>query len=385
MVFSAPSFHHPANTGTNPGMSRWFFLIIMVLAVEQYSLFCSLPSSVVSVEVTTISTIMEFSTEGATISQKTQPSWLSSTTAFEIIRAHLHEPASLPCYHKCSGNLEWMTSNDQTILATCDQRNHCWTQEGFQMSSEQFKEGNLSLTVTSADHSKKRWYSAFCNGQKVCYCSLLIQPSYSSINHMIGQTLVLDLLTMVPVKVTFEGVDTSGYCTLNGRSQKCTPEYQDRVRVIGNFLLLTALTPSDTGFCTVHEVETGDLVTNITTAVMAKNIKKKDFVSPLEAETIDILRISSGTFNGTWRDCWKEGYDTAVKWTVPVSLLAGILIGILIVICFLVLKKKCKNVCNVGEELNRGRPNVSGADEMNETNCLTIFDNAQQGHQLRTG
>ncbi|XP_026865131.2 uncharacterized protein LOC113576943 isoform X2 [Electrophorus electricus] len=272
------------------------------------------------------------------------PVRLSSASDFSITTAQLYEPASLPCYHQCSGELKWLTSREQTVVATCDQHNRCRAKEGFEMSYEQFRKGNLSMTVTSADHSKKCWYIAACNGQKVCDCSLLIQPVHSSIVFISGQTLSLDLHTMLPLNVKFEGEDSSGNCTLNGRYLECTAKYKGRVNIINNLLVLTALTPSDTGFCIVRELETGDLVANITITVMVKNNKKSNedtLVSQLEVKTFDIMRISTAAFNDALRsEAWREGYKQAIKSLLPAAFLFAILTGFLLAV--LVKRVRCE-------------------------------------------
>lgn len=109
--------------------------------------------------------------------------WFSATLVFSpasgftftSTKVKLHEAAALPCQYRCSGLVTWSRpSNKKDILAQCNQT-LCQTKTGFQMFHDQYMEGNLSLTVTEADFSKRDWYTCKCSSKDICYVSLRLE------------------------------------------------------------------------------------------------------------------------------------------------------------------------------------------------------------------
>ncbi|KAK1784092.1 hypothetical protein P4O66_021180, partial [Electrophorus voltai] len=56
----------------------------------------------------------------------------------------------------------------------CNQTS-CQSEEGFHMSHDQYLKGDLSLTITDADYTKRTWYTCACNGKDICDVSLQIE------------------------------------------------------------------------------------------------------------------------------------------------------------------------------------------------------------------
>ncbi|KAK1784482.1 hypothetical protein P4O66_000758, partial [Electrophorus voltai] len=51
----------------------------------------------------------------------------------------------------------------------------CQSEEGFHMSHDQYLKGDLSLTITDADYTKRSLYTCTCSGKDICDVSLQIE------------------------------------------------------------------------------------------------------------------------------------------------------------------------------------------------------------------
>lgn len=75
----------------------------------------------------------------------------------------LNTPALLPCEQNCSVSLKWIVTDNLTnTVAECDQTS-CSPGEGFYISHDNYLKGNLSLTITTADYSKRNTYTCICD------------------------------------------------------------------------------------------------------------------------------------------------------------------------------------------------------------------------------
>lgn len=79
----------------------------------------------------------------------------------------LNQSAVLPCEHKCSASLKWIvTDNPNNTVAQCDQTS-CSPAEGFYVPHDQYLKGDLSLSITVADYSKRNTYTCTCDGGNI--------------------------------------------------------------------------------------------------------------------------------------------------------------------------------------------------------------------------
>ncbi|KAK1784307.1 hypothetical protein P4O66_019951, partial [Electrophorus voltai] len=95
--------------------------------------------------------------------------------SFPSVKVNLHDDATLPCTQTCSGLVTWtLYHKPHDILAQCNQTS-CQSEEGFHMSHNQYLKGDLSLTITDADYTKRSLYTCACKGQEICDMSLQIE------------------------------------------------------------------------------------------------------------------------------------------------------------------------------------------------------------------
>ncbi|KAK1806928.1 hypothetical protein P4O66_005411 [Electrophorus voltai] len=93
-----------------------------------------------------------------------------------------NETVTLPCSQTCSGLVKWTVNHKpHDILAQCDQIS-CQSKERFHMSHDQYLKGDLSLTITDADYTKKGWYNCKCNGTILCDQTLRVHDFSSNVD-----------------------------------------------------------------------------------------------------------------------------------------------------------------------------------------------------------
>ncbi|XP_035382115.1 uncharacterized protein LOC113591846 [Electrophorus electricus] len=73
----------------------------------------------------------------------------------QSVEVKLNENTTLTCNKMCSGLVIWTVFHKPgDILAQCNQTS-CQSKEGFHMSHDQYLKGNLSLTITGVDYTKR--------------------------------------------------------------------------------------------------------------------------------------------------------------------------------------------------------------------------------------
>ncbi|KAL7839036.1 hypothetical protein SRHO_G00256940 [Serrasalmus rhombeus] len=171
-----------------------------------------------------------------------------SVSADSPVKVNLHDSATLPCSERCSGLVRWTVYHDpDDVLAECDQTSCRSVKEGYQMIHDQYLKGNLSLTITDADFSKRGWYTSDCDALNTV---VQIKP---------GEPLVLNLDVSDPVEVHYNSTDAANQssgqiCTVDGRSLQCKPEYTQRASLTSHLELRNVI-PSDSGVYTVMEAK----------------------------------------------------------------------------------------------------------------------------------
>ncbi|XP_036454168.1 uncharacterized protein LOC118827061 [Colossoma macropomum] len=147
-----------------------------------------------------------------------------SESAVGPVKVKLHDSATLPCSERCSGLVRWTVFHKPTdVLAECDQTS-CRSKEGYQMIHDQYLKGNLSLTITEADFSKRGWYTSDCDGKDICDVQLQIEPLNTTVQIEPGESLVLKLDISDPVAVIYNSTVAAGpssgqICKVDGGDQ----------------------------------------------------------------------------------------------------------------------------------------------------------------------
>ncbi|KAL6466242.1 hypothetical protein MHYP_G00263750 [Metynnis hypsauchen] len=187
-----------------------------------------------------------------------------SAASVPAVKVNLHDSATLPCSGRCSGLVRWTEfHNPSDVLAECNQTS-CRSKEGYQMTHDQYLKGNLSLTITNADFSKRGWYTCQCDDNIICDVSLRLEPPQYSKKMYLGESLTLDLPVSEPVKVTF---NRTGDLTPNpvqlgevkGCKIRCDPAYEERVEFQSG-LVLKDLKDSDDGIYTLVDAKNEEIV-----------------------------------------------------------------------------------------------------------------------------
>ncbi|KAI4884195.1 hypothetical protein NFI96_007011 [Prochilodus magdalenae] len=195
-----------------------------------------------------------------------------SESATHTVRVKLHESATLPCSERCSESVRWTVSHEPTeILAECNQTSCRSVKEGYQMIHDQYLKGDLSLTITDADLSKRTWYTCQCGSKDVCDVRLQTETLNTTLQVQPHEPLFLKLDVSDPVEVIYNSTGGAGpssgqICTVDGGSLQCRPDYTQRVSVF-SALELRGATPSDGGVYTIVDVRNRDVIRSYTVSV----------------------------------------------------------------------------------------------------------------------
>ncbi|XP_035382139.1 uncharacterized protein LOC118241374 isoform X2 [Electrophorus electricus] len=209
--------------------------------------------------------------------------------SFPSVKVNLHEATTLPCTQTCSGLVTWtLYHKPHDILAQCNQTS-CQSEEGFHMSHDQYLKGDLSLTITDADYTKRSLYTCACKGRELCDVSLQIEACNSSIQIKPGEPLVLDLLISESVEVIYNSTDAAApssgqICTVAGHSLKCKPEYTRRVSLI-SAVELQGTTPSDSGVYSIRDTKHEEIIQTCTVTV------EEVQPCPNQSSTVTVLTV----------------------------------------------------------------------------------------------
>ncbi|KAF4088623.1 hypothetical protein AMELA_G00056760, partial [Ameiurus melas] len=131
-----------------------------------------------------------------------------SESASTTVQVNFNQSADLPCKYKCSGLAKWtLYTNRDDVVAECDQTSCRSLKEGFKMSHDQYLKGDLTLTITAVDFSKRDLYMCVCDDRDVTDVRLSIETSTSSVQINPGKDLKLDLHVSDGVKVIYKGED----------------------------------------------------------------------------------------------------------------------------------------------------------------------------------
>ncbi|KAG7318716.1 hypothetical protein KOW79_018471 [Hemibagrus wyckioides] len=246
---------------------------------------------------------------------------LSLVPGFRSTVGELHQPAALSCEVRCSGPVKWIKiqkPSGDVVVARCDETS-CSSEEGFNISHDQYLKGNLSLTITAADYSKRGWYTCWCEGKDVCDVSLRIKSVGFLQQVHPGDPLVLDFQVPEQLEVALNrrghagdggggggargagGAQSSAsvpVCSVEGRKLHCDDEYRKRTS-LKCFLTLRAVQEDDTGVYSVLDTENDELISTHT-VTLAGNDTDTNSTLPSEGkvESWDLRRIFEEEFRG---------------------------------------------------------------------------------------
>ncbi|KAI4884196.1 hypothetical protein NFI96_007012 [Prochilodus magdalenae] len=132
------------------------------------------------------------------------------------------------------------------------------------MIHDQYLDGDLSLTITDADLSKRGLYTCDCGGVYLCDVTLQVEALETPVQIKAGETLVLELDVADPVEVTFNGNAAAGpssshICTVVGGSLQCKPEYTQRASLAAGFQLRGVQT-SDSGVYSIWDTKHNQII-----------------------------------------------------------------------------------------------------------------------------
>ncbi|XP_058250043.1 uncharacterized protein LOC131355649 isoform X2 [Hemibagrus wyckioides] len=175
------------------------------------------------------------------------------------VKVEFNQTAALPCEQTCSDEATWSLFTDPDyVVARCGQTS-CRSAEGFKMSHGQYLKGDLTLTITAADYTKRNMYTCHCDGRDVNDVRLLIEPITSSVQINPGEDLQLDLHVSDQVEVICTGENSSSHgvqiCRVDGGSLNCTDEYTPRTSLTNTLLTLRGVKSTDEGVYIVRDTE----------------------------------------------------------------------------------------------------------------------------------
>ncbi|XP_036416837.1 uncharacterized protein LOC118800808 [Colossoma macropomum] len=108
-----------------------------------------------------------------------------SGTAFTEVKVKLNDPATLPCYDRCSGLVTW-SQNSSVVVAQCNQTSCLSVKDGFEMFYDQYLKGNNSLFISVIDLSKISEYTCQCDHKPIIDVHLHIVSVLSVMAHLHG-------------------------------------------------------------------------------------------------------------------------------------------------------------------------------------------------------
>ncbi|KAK1806926.1 hypothetical protein P4O66_005409 [Electrophorus voltai] len=178
----------------------------------------------------------------------------------QIIEVKQNEAATLPCNQICSGLVTWTVFLKRRItpyvVAECNQTS-CQFKKRFKMSHDQYLKGDLSLTITNVDVSKRTRYKCECDGVKICDVRLRLEPLSLAVHVKRGQSLIMDVPVSDLIWLFFTGDASQNHVrlcalyTYEKVSSNFWNEYENRVFSSTGFQL-RELKESDSGLYSIQ-------------------------------------------------------------------------------------------------------------------------------------
>ncbi|XP_047669806.1 uncharacterized protein LOC113636588 isoform X4 [Tachysurus fulvidraco] len=181
-------------------------------------------------------------------------------SAVTTVKVEFNQAAALPCNRRCSDQATWyLFTNRSDVVARCDQTS-CWSAEGFSISHDQYLKGDLTLTITAADYSKRNIYTCQCDGTDITDVRLGIRSVISPVQVKPGEDLQLNLHISDQLEVIFKhrnSTDPRGVqiCSVYKSSLDCTAEYTQRTSLTNTLLTLRGVNLTDDGVYSIRDTE----------------------------------------------------------------------------------------------------------------------------------
>ncbi|XP_053485998.1 uncharacterized protein LOC128610605 [Ictalurus furcatus] len=220
-----------------------------------------------------------------------------SESAFPV-RGKFNQTADLRCEYKCSGLAKWtLFSNGDDVVAECDQTSCRSVKEGFKMSHDRYLKGDLTLTITAADDSKRNTYTCWCGDEDVADVRLSIERLKSSLKIKHGGDLKLDLHVSEGVKVIYKGEDSADphgeeICSVDKSSLHCTDEYTPRTSLSNTVLTLRGVKSTDGGVYIVRYTENNEALHTYEVSVRETHLnRQQESAKPVWAMVLIVLVV----------------------------------------------------------------------------------------------
>ncbi|KAF4074834.1 hypothetical protein AMELA_G00243490 [Ameiurus melas] len=174
----------------------------------------------------------------------------------------LHQPVTLSCEYKCSGSVKWsLFNNRDVVFARCDETSCSSLVKGYNMSYDQYQDGDLSLIITAADYRMRNTFSCECGVSEISTVRLSIETVFSAVQKNPGEDLTLDLTVPEPVEVIYTSSDSADgeqICNVTQHSLQCKAEYTHRTSLSYPELTLRDVTVSDSGRYNIRDTENNE-------------------------------------------------------------------------------------------------------------------------------
>ncbi|KAF5889357.1 CAP-Gly domain-containing linker protein 1-like isoform X1, partial [Clarias magur] len=228
------------------------------------------------------------------------------------IYAKLHQSVTLPCGAQCSGRGWWsLDSKRDDVFARCDQTSCTSEKQGYEMSHDQYKRGDLSLTITNPDYSMRKTYTCECGNSDYATVRLRISPVFSAVQMQTEGDLKLDLSVPESVEVIYRGSESADdvqICNVTHGTLQCNTEYTPRTSLSHPELTLRNMKRSESGTYTIRNLDHKEDIRVYAVSVSEPTPRKE--AADLE-QSEQLTRVYSGVKSclqriDTWCSAHKE-------------------------------------------------------------------------------
>ncbi|TUI90457.1 Glycerol-3-phosphate acyltransferase 3-like [Bagarius yarrelli] len=194
-----------------------------------------------------------------------------------------HQSTTLECTWNCSSSsVEW-TVNRENVVAQCNQTS-CISEEGYEMSHDQYLKGHYNLTIIRADYSMRGTYFCMCNNKCISEVKLIVETENSSVQLRPGEDLLMDFPITESVEVTYSG-SVIYFCDPTDQKH-CKSQQRHRIKPV---LKLEKVKPNDSGVYVIQDHHTKYQLLQFNVSVREDNTNGSNtwrIVSAVEAAVI---------------------------------------------------------------------------------------------------
>ncbi|XP_041922949.1 uncharacterized protein LOC121687873 isoform X2 [Alosa sapidissima] len=205
---------------------------------------------------------------------------LSTTLDIKKINATFNTTVSLPCEKPCRGDVKWIKVRPVPFrtIAICKNGLCTVKEKDFENRATHILSGNISLSLQQVALGDEGWYEGYCDDKVICDITLSLLPHHKSVSVLVGDPLIINLLSSEPVRVTFRKAGLSNstdklICIVEEAVPLCVREYT-RCSAQSHFVMFADVTQSDVGVFTVTHSKTKRIFNTVNVAVK-DDLKKK--------------------------------------------------------------------------------------------------------------